>query len=158
MTTLRSDLIKNMKKVTGYNSRQVSVSMKRSSIRFTIRDGNVSLKTLKEFAETYEKIDRCPVSNEVLQGGNTFVFITYSEKVKQVFVSTYEKAVKTAIEELKTLKEHQLADIKGTNCCIGTAFNGCDFILYSDSFSSRQFSSIDSICVHIAEKKSYQAA
>lgn len=92
---VRSKVIKKMKNTTGYNSRQVSVKFSGvSGINFMIKDENVSIETIQKFANGYEKIDRCHVSGEVLQGGNTFVFVEYSENVQRFFIEKYKTCLR----------------------------------------------------------------
>ena len=72
-----------LKKVLGYNSRQVSVRMRHySNIVFTIRTADIKKAEIKEFASQYESYQRDHATGEILCGGNTFVDVQYSDEVE----------------------------------------------------------------------------
>ena len=75
-----------LKKELGYNSRQVSIKSKPGgysySFIFTIRDKNVNYDKVNEFAHKYKSVSRCEYSGEILSGGNTYITVTFSDKLK----------------------------------------------------------------------------
>lgn len=69
------------------------------SINIRVIDLTVDLKKVREVsAQKFESISRCSYTNEILQGGNTYVFAKYCEK------SLYSHYCNDKIE--KFLKKH----------------------------------------------------
>ena len=99
------DQIKQAIKEAGFNLRQVSVRSRRggydSSFCLTIRDASVSKKQIKEIALSFKSVSYCEASQEILCGGNTWVDVSASEEVLDVWAEKYEWLVKGAIEEGK---------------------------------------------------------
>jgi hypothetical protein len=91
---------KLMKEKLGYNARQVSIKKRHySSFTFTIRDPKVDYKKVNEFATSFESIDRCPVTFEILGGGNTFVFVDIHEDIKPMIVEQYGDALTELVQK-----------------------------------------------------------
>lgn len=84
ITTERTKEIRTkLKKAHGITSRQVSVRTRHgSSINVDINDPEVDIKEVENIAKGYENYQRCHVTGEILGGGNTFVFIDYTNKAK----------------------------------------------------------------------------
>ena len=82
-------LRKEVKEELGLTSKQVSVRV-RHNISI-----NVNIKTLvnpdkvEKLARKYEKIDRCEISMEVLQGGNDFVSVKFDRDFLEEQASRY---------------------------------------------------------------------
>jgi hypothetical protein len=71
-------LRKEIKDTLGYNSRQVGVKVSPSlAIRVTVKDKSIPIEPIEAIAETYENYTRDERSQEILAGGNTFVFVNY---------------------------------------------------------------------------------
>jgi hypothetical protein len=74
-----------IKSQLGHNSKVVSVTSSGGSVNVTIKSPNVSLSKVSEIAKAFARVSYCESSGEVLSGGNTFVFVDYSDCVlKQV--------------------------------------------------------------------------
>lgn len=71
------DRLRAALKAAGFNARQVTVRERASSLNVTIRDAGVRLPEVEAIARKFEHVDHCRVTGEILQGGNTFVFVAY---------------------------------------------------------------------------------
>ena len=95
-----------LKTKLGYNSRQVSVKERPGglswSFTLTVRDPKVNLKKVEEFAKGNESIDRCPASNKILSGGNTFMFVRVTDEVEAVWAEKYIDEVNSALSEMRS--------------------------------------------------------
>lgn len=79
MTTIQT--IRNEIKKAGYTSRQVNVRKKdcgySESIHITIKDANININIIKSIALQYENFERDDHTYEILEGGNTYIFVEY---------------------------------------------------------------------------------
>jgi len=100
------EIRKQMKKELGYNAKQVSVGSKNGNCTFTIRDAKVNKGKVKEFANNFEKIDRCQMTGEILLGGNTFVNVYSTDEVKNVWAAKYIDTIKAAVAKLEPGATH----------------------------------------------------
>ena len=83
--------IRNQLKTLGYGARDVSVRSDHSSIDVTIRRNGLNVKAIRDIANSAEKIDRCAYSGEILSGGNTYVFIRFSDDVRDSMTTLVKK-------------------------------------------------------------------
>ena len=100
--TLRAAL-----KEAGFNARKVSVRHERysmgSSVHVTIRDASVTdIAKVREIAETAESIRRCPITHEILSGGNTYVHVHATDDVRAAWAeqSGLVDKLETAFDKL----------------------------------------------------------
>jgi len=89
-----------LKAELGLNSRAVSVRRSGCSIRVTIKRADVKRAPVEEIAERAKSIRYCEASGEILQGGNTFVFVDYSDEAREVLTAPHREPVKAAAERL----------------------------------------------------------
>jgi hypothetical protein len=68
-------------KAAGFNARRVTVRAAHSSLYVTIRDAAVSLSAVEAIANRFSVIHRCETTGDILEGGNTFVTIAYTDEV-----------------------------------------------------------------------------
>lgn len=96
----RQDAAQNVRdelKKRGINSRRVSVRSDYNSLDIRIKDLSVCADMVSEIAHKHEKIDYCPVSQEILSGGNFFVSVQYSweaekkAKADPIYINLHEK-------------------------------------------------------------------
>ena len=114
---------RELKETLGYNARQVSVKIRHySQIIFTIRDKNISISDIKEFASKFENIHYCEYTQEILSGGNTFTDVYYSEEVKKELAAEKIEAVKSALAKVED--DRHLEQIEGTELWIGKDYMG----------------------------------
>lgn len=101
----KTEEIRKALKEMGYNSRMVSVRNERggydSSITLVIRDAKVNYSKVEEVAKSFKKIDRCEVSQEILCGGNTYVWIRVEDAVEKAWASEFIPQITSALEELE---------------------------------------------------------
>ena len=74
-------------KAAGFNARKVSVKSSRgsSSVYVSIKDHTLIKDEIQEIAESFESVRRCSYSGDILQGGNTFIMVSYSTEAKAEF-------------------------------------------------------------------------
>lgn len=91
--------IRTFLKSAGLGTKQVSVKTERSgSVRVTILAASVGSAAVSEIASTEEKIRRCEASGEILQGGNTFVFVSHADDVREALVAEAVAAVHADVD------------------------------------------------------------
>lgn len=99
-------LIKNELKEAGYNVKDFSVSVKdcgySTSIKVTIKNPYVCRKDVESLLLNYQNIDKDSVTGEILEGGNTYLFVEYQygvfEEVSQEWSSTAAGLIKSELE------------------------------------------------------------
>lgn len=67
------ELRKELKEELNLNNRKCSVTANWHAINVTVKDETADIDKVREIAVKYEEIERCPVTHEVLLGGNTYV-------------------------------------------------------------------------------------
>lgn len=101
----KAKIIRGIFKKMGYNSKQISVVVKRySSINITIKDINISIKDIETISLKYEKIDTCEKTGEILQGCNDYVFVKYDYDILKKNASMYYDYCNDIIENNKENK------------------------------------------------------
>lgn len=101
----KQQIITALKKA-GYNSRKVSVRNRHGSFELTIRDIDVNPERVEAIARGAQVVHRCAVTHEILSGGNTFVSVCWSEKVKQQMIDNSIYAVIVTPETLADAKDN----------------------------------------------------
>lgn len=104
--------IRSQLKTLGYGARDVSVRSDHNSIDITIRRNGLKVKAIRNIANSAEKIDRCAYSGEILSGGNTYVFIRFSDDVTDAMTKLVKKLADDAGLQSKgwarfTVGEHE---------------------------------------------------
>lgn len=73
--------IKNELKLAGYNLKDFSVSVKdcgySTSIKVTVKNPYVNRKDVESLLLNHQDIDKDSVTGEILEGGNTYLFVEY---------------------------------------------------------------------------------
>lgn len=65
----------------GYNNRRVGVRFDGYAIWVNIKELAIDKKEIESIAMKYENYDRDERTGEILQGGNTFVFVDYDYRL-----------------------------------------------------------------------------
>lgn len=65
----------------GYNNRRVGVRYDGYAIWVTIKELAIDKKEIESIAMKYESYSRDEHTGEILQGGNTFVFVDYDYRL-----------------------------------------------------------------------------
>ena len=121
-TTQQAALIRHtLKQEYGWTSHQVSIKTDYfsmgSAIRIEIKDSAVPLPTVKAVAEQAERIRRDSFG-EILSGGNTYVTVSYSSEVLDIFGRRYADAVQRAVNQLEP-GSSGLEPVEGTGFLVG---------------------------------------
>jgi len=88
--------IRSQLKTLGYGARDVSVRSDHNSIDITIRRNGLKVKAIRDIANSAERIDRCEASGEILSGGNTYVFVRFSDDVTDAMTKLVRSAADAA--------------------------------------------------------------
>jgi len=72
-----------------------------SAINIYIQDLAVDYEEVRAIARSFEKIDRCEYTHEILAGGNDFVFVNYDYEVLNAEAQKYNEAADQYMEELE---------------------------------------------------------
>ena len=74
-----ADRLRAALKNAGFNARRVTVRTRHSTLYVTIRDASASLTRVRAIAKPFESVSRDQATGEMLQGGNTYVQVEYTE-------------------------------------------------------------------------------
>jgi hypothetical protein len=74
-------LLRAALKAAGFNARRLSLRQSYGSLLITIRDPWVSISQVQAIAGPYRQVQHCPVTGEILGGGNVYVEVRYDETV-----------------------------------------------------------------------------
>lgn len=55
----------------------------KGSVRITIKNPTISFEAVKAITNKYESVRYCDATGDMLEGGNTFVFINYDWNLRQ---------------------------------------------------------------------------
>jgi hypothetical protein len=126
-TTDAAKEIRNEYKKLGWSSRMISVKSDiysmGSSINVRAKHPAVDIEKAKEIAENYQKVDRCPVTQEILSGGNMYVFADGDSKaIAGYFVEQWGERAEKLIEQLKELDTDECKDIDLFPCSSGRPY------------------------------------
>jgi hypothetical protein len=84
MTVEIAKEIREELKANGINNKQVSVTSKHSAVNVSIKDLKIKIEEIEKITSKYEKISRCIATDEILSGGNVFIFTGYcSDSLKK---------------------------------------------------------------------------
>ena len=129
MTTKAQELAKKLK-ANGITAKQVSCRAKNGSIRCNIKDVKIDPEVVKSLGDEFEHVRYCEYSQEILSGGNTFVFVQYDWEVESATRKTPE------FNALRDELSAKLDAISGNECAeIGSALfyrEGCNIRLRYD--------------------------
>jgi hypothetical protein len=88
--------IRKQLKTLGYSARDVSVRSDHNSLDITIRRNGLNVKAIRDIANSFENIRRCEASGEILSGGNTYVFIRFSDEITDAMTQFVKKLANDA--------------------------------------------------------------
>lgn len=108
-----SNLRKELKE-RGYSNRKVSVNHSycgySASITVTIKDLSIPLEIINDIACTYKSVRYCEITQEVLQGGNTYVQVDYDYELLENATEEKLEQAEKIVKELES-KEENFGDI-----------------------------------------------
>lgn len=103
--------IRNELKKCGYSNRKVSVKHEyggySASIRVTVKDLAINLAGIRKIARIYEDIDYDERTGEILEGGNTYVFVDYDYTILANATDEKEEEATKLIEEMDNLQPNE---------------------------------------------------
>ena len=105
--------LRNELKLAGYNQRMVSIRVDYPKIHATIRSEKVNSKIVENILQTAEKIHRCEVTGEILSGGNTFVDVSFSDKMENFFIENYAEVAQKIWNERQIPGESGAGKVDG---------------------------------------------
>lgn len=83
-------------KAAGFNARRVTVRASHGSLYVSIRDAAASLSAVEAIANRFSVVHRCEMTGDILDGGNTFVNVAYTDElvapVKAAILAVLEPA------------------------------------------------------------------
>lgn len=94
----------NKLKENGINRRSYSIkSSYGNAISITLKSIEVNLHTVERLVKEYQSIDRDERTGEILQGGNTYIFVSYDDDMIRVESEKYLEQAQSIIanSELK---------------------------------------------------------
>lgn len=108
-------------KQAGYNRNQVSVRRSNGSYRIAIKDLSIHADKIKAIAQPFESYRVCEYSGDILQGGNTFVFINYDTKAEfELQQSEFFQQIRALVQSASDkVEDNRLERVGNTNLLIG---------------------------------------
>lgn len=101
---IRTDL-----KAIGYSAAKVSVRRRpggiERSIHITIRDASVDHVKVAEIGDGYESIRRCEASGDILGGGNTYVWIHWSDEARAAKAAPFMERAQRGFDVCQQIKD-----------------------------------------------------
>lgn len=85
------------------------------SINVYIHDPCVELSAVESIARRAESIQRCEITGEIMQGGNTFVFVEYSDKAEHAVMVSHSAMIEDIMGKAKQLEPCTGEDINGAS-------------------------------------------
>lgn len=106
-TRTTPELKKEVKKLLGINPRDYSLRRTRGHFWINITSPTVGLEDLKEYFNQFKHVDYCERTNEILMGGNTFVFVNYDYMKLDAFRTELREKIRDyTIEKVMGDNEH----------------------------------------------------
>ncbi|MEG0408852.1 MAG: hypothetical protein RR623_08270 [Bacilli bacterium] len=104
---LRNNIISDLKLI-GIEKKEYHLSVKNSlydiAVHLIIKKPNINIKDVEKSIGKYEVIDYCNITNEILSGGNVYVFIDYDYNVFDCVIDDYKKMAIKSIAEVNKLE------------------------------------------------------
>lgn len=144
---MNSKEIKKYLKENGINTQNISVKGSNcgysESFNITIKDINIDIEKVRNLVKTFESYERDERTGEILEGGNTYIFVNYDYNTLKLANEKYNSIVLNIIDE--KLKEYCKQDIESWN-------NGDGFVRISQNILIIK----DSNTYNVRETKSYK--
>lgn len=114
---MNSKEIKKYLKENGIDTKNISVKGSNcgysESYNITIKDITVDIEKVRELVKTFESYERDERTGEILEGGNTYIFINYDYNTLKLANEKYNGVVLNVIN--KNLNKHCMQDIEAWN-------------------------------------------
>jgi hypothetical protein len=108
---MESNELRKELKEHGYSNRKVSVTCSYGGyserIDVTIKDLSIPIKEIKEIANKYKSISDCEVTHEILEGGNTYIFVKYDYDTLSNAIKKKIPEAEKILQDLKSKQENR---------------------------------------------------
>ena len=156
---MNSKEIKKYLKENGIDTKNISVKGSTcgysESYEITIKDININIEKVRELLKTFESYETDERTGEILEGGNTYIFVNYDYNTLKLANEKYNDIVLDIIN--KKLKEHCKQDIDAWNNGDGVLKISNNIIIFRDGNTyevreSKSYKTLRTGIDYIAEK------
>ena len=156
---MNSKEIKKYLKENGIDTENISVKGSTcgysESYEITIKDININIEKVRELLKTFESYETDERTGEILEGGNTYIFVNYDYNTLKLANEKYNDIVLDIIN--KKLKEHCKQDIDAWNNGDGVLKISNNIIIFRDGNTyevreSKSYKTLRTGIDYIAEK------
>lgn len=135
--------IRNELKKCGYSNRKVSVKHEycgySSSIRVVVKDLSINLAWIRKIAYRYKDIDYDEVTQEILEGGNTYVFVDYDYTILEEATTEKEAEAKKILDSIKDVRSGSFCQVLAENDLYTTNLYKGDNVGYKETLAVIRF-------------------
>lgn len=132
---ITSKEIKNYLKENGINTKKVSVRELpcgySQSFQITIKDSNIDIEEVSKLSQRFKSYETDERTGEILQGGNTYIFVEYDYNTIKEINQKYNDVVIDIIKE--NLKQHCQHDIDTWNNGDGAVKISKNIMIYKNN-------------------------
>ena len=156
---MNSKEIKKYLKENGINTKNISIKGSNcgysESYNITIKDINIDIEKVRKLVQKLESYERDERTGEILEGGNTYIFVNYDYNTLKLANEKYNNIVLDIIN--KKLKQHCQTDIDAWNNGNGAVRISESIIIYKDGSTyevreSKSYKTLRTGIDYIAEK------
>lgn len=156
---MKSKEIKKYLKENGIDTKKISVKGSNcgysESYNITIKDISINIEKVRELLKTFESYERDERTGEILEGGNTYIFVNYDYNTLKLANEKYNNIVLDIIN--KKLKEHCKQDIDAWNNGDGVLRVSDNIVIFRDGNTyevreSKSYKTLRTGIDYIAEK------
>ena len=134
MKKMNSKEIKKHLKENGIDTKNISVKGSNcgysESYNITIKDIDIDIEKVRELVKTFESYERDERTGEILEGGNTYLFVNYDYNTLKLANEKYNNIILNIINS--KLKEHCKQDIDAWNNGDGALRISNNIIIFRD--------------------------
>lgn len=113
-------------KLAGIKPAQVSLTSAGGSINARIKDPSVPFRLVHDAVKALESVARCEMTGEILCGGNTYVFVDYTDDAIDTAIATSTDGKYNGYEITRPADAHPVHPLFGRNETTGKWFNACN--------------------------------
>lgn len=156
---MNSKEIKKYLRENGIDTKNISVKGSNcgysENFNITIKDINIDIEKVRDLVKTFESYERDERTGEILEGGNTYIFVNYDYNTLKLANEKYNNVVLNIINS--KLKEHCKEDIDAWNNGDGVVRLSDNIIIFKDGNTyevreSKSYKTLRTGIDYIAEK------
>lgn len=137
-TTDRAAAIRaDLKKILGAGSRDVSVRCEKYSmgatIHVTVKTSCLKLAEVEAIADAYQTVDRCALTGDILNGGNTYVRTEYTDEALAPLMAQIGRE----LDAIKCFERGGVHEFRG----VGISWDGYHFTAFADGINIKSWDS-----------------